>query len=55
MHDILLDIPTLKDMTYEKFGQTIENGMYELIRDMFPILYDLEWQPGPYREGMFES
>lgn len=55
MHDILLDIPTLKDMTYEKFCQTIENGMYELIRDLFPILYDLEWQAGPYREGMFET
>ena len=54
-NDILLNYPTLQGLTYESFAQTIENGMYELIRDLFPILYDLEWQAGPYREGMFDT
>ena len=55
LNDILLAMPTLQDMTYEKFCQTIDNGLYEMIRDLFPILYDLEWIAGPYREGMFED
>lgn len=55
MNDILLDMPTLQDLTYERFCQAMENGMYEMIRDLFPVLYDLEWQAGPYREGMFET
>ena len=55
LNDILLAMPTLQNMTYEKFCQTIENGMYEMIRDLFPVVYDLEWKAGPYREGMFEN
>ena len=55
LNDVLLAMPMLQDMTYEKFCQTIENGMYEMIRDLFPVVYDLEWQAGPYREGMFET
>ena len=54
MHEILLDFPTIRDLTCDRFCQAMENGMYELIRDLFPILYDLEWQAGPYKEGMFD-
>ena len=55
MHDILLDFPTLKDLTYDRFCQAMENGMWFMIHDLFPVLYELEWQAGPYREGMFEN
>ena len=55
MHDILLDFPTLQDLTYDRFCQAMQNGMWFMIHDLFPVLYDLEWQTGPYREGMFES
>ena len=55
MHDILLDFPTLKDLTYDRFCQAMENGMFFMLEDLFPVLYDLEWQAGPYREGMFEN
>ena len=54
MHDILLDFPTLKDLTYDRFCQAMESGMWFMICDLFPVLYDLEWQAGPYREGMFD-
>jgi len=54
MNDILLDFPTLKDLTYDRFCQAMQNGMWFMICDLFPILYDLEWQAGPYREGMFD-
>lgn len=55
MHDILLDFPTLKDLTYDRFCQAMENGMWFMIHDLFPDLYDMEWQAGPYQEGMFEN
>lgn len=55
MNDILLDFPTLKDLTYDRFCQAMENGMWFMINDLFPIIYDLEWQAGPYREGMFDT
>ena len=55
MNDILLDFPTLQGMTYDRFCQAMQNGMWFMICDLFPILYDLEWQAGPYREGMFDS
>ena len=54
MNNILLDFPTLKDLTYDRFCQSMQNGMWYMIVDLFPSLYDLEWQAGPYREGMFE-
>ena len=54
MHDILLDFPTLQDLTYDRFCQAMENGMWFMIHDLFPVLYDFEWQAGPYRKGMFE-
>ncbi len=56
MNDILLDFPTLKDLTYDTFCQAMQNGMWNTICELlFPILYDLKWQPGPYRNGMFEN
>ena len=55
MHDILLDFPTLKDLTYDRFCQAMENGMWLMIHDLIPILYDLEWQAGPYQVGMFDN
>ena len=55
MNDVLVEMPTLQNMTYEQFGQTIENGMYEMIRELFPVIYGLEWQPGPYKDGMFDT
>ena len=55
IHDIHLDFPTLKDLTYDRFCQAMENGIFIMVEDLFPILYDLEWQAGPYREGMFET
>ncbi len=50
MNDILLDFPTLNDLTYDTFCQAMQNGMWNTICELlFPILYDLEWKAGPYR------
>lgn len=55
MNNILLDFPTIKDLKIDRFCQAMENGMVNMIHDLFPVLFDLEWQAGPYRKGMFET
>lgn len=55
MNEILLDFPTIRDLTYERFCQEMHNGMWYMAKHLFPILYGIEWQAGPYREGMFET
>lgn len=41
MGGILLDIPTLRGQTYDNFCQTMQNGLFELVRSTSPILYCL--------------
>jgi len=50
---VLFDWPTLQGMTYERFCQEMQNGMFWLIADVSPILYDLEWKAGPYRPNLW--
>lgn len=51
---VLHDWPTIKTLTWERFGQAISNGIFEdVIREGAPELYDVPWQAGPYRPGMF--
>lgn len=51
---VLFDWPTLRGMTYERFCQEMQNGMFCLIADVSPILYDLEWKAGPYRPNLWQ-
>lgn len=44
VHDVLLDWPTLKGLTYERFGQDVANGIFYMITNVSEILYDVEWQ-----------
>jgi hypothetical protein len=50
---VLFDWPTLRQTTYDRFCQYMQNGMFELLRESSPILYELEWKPGPYKPGMW--
>jgi len=50
---VLLDWPTLRGMSYERFVQGIRNGAWCMVSDLFPQLYGVEWKSGPYRDGMF--
>jgi len=47
---VLFDWPTLRDITYDRFYQSMHNGLYCLIKELSPILYELEWKPGPRYE-----
>jgi len=51
---VLFDWPTLQGMTYERFCQMMQNGMFCLITDVSPILYGLEWKDGPYRPNLWQ-
>jgi hypothetical protein len=54
-NQILLEWPTLKDLLYDRFCQSMQNGMFWFFQQLTPILYDLEWESGPYREGMWKE
>lgn len=51
---ILFNWPTLKDITYDRFCQYIQNGMFILFADIAPIIYELEWISGSFNENMWE-
>jgi hypothetical protein len=47
---VLFDWPTLRGITYDRFYQSVQSGLYCLIKELSPILYELEWKPGPRYE-----
>lgn len=42
------------NVTVTRFCQDVQNGMFSLITDMATIKYELEYIPGPYKEGMWD-
>lgn len=46
--DVLFDWPTLQGLTYDRFAQSIQNGMFNMIYKLCRPLYGLEWYTGPY-------
>ena len=51
----LFDWPSVKGVTYDRFCQSMDNGIFEMFRELFPVLYGQPWIAGPYRPGMFRS
>ena len=43
---ILFNWPTIQDLTYDRFYQYIQNGMFSLFTDIIPIIYNLKWFAG---------
>ena len=50
----LQNYPQIRD-SVRMFCQYIENGMFDVIQTMYEILFDVEWTPGSYEEGMFDD
>lgn len=48
--EILLDWPTLRKQTYDRFCQYIQNNAFEMIRDLTPILYLNPWIAGSHNQ-----
>lgn len=51
---VLLDWPTLRGETYDRFCQQMQNGMFYLVTDVSPMLYEREWKVGPYRPNLWD-
>jgi hypothetical protein len=51
---VLFDWPTLKDVTYDRFCQYIQNGMFSILTDVSPVIYEIEWMSGPYKPNMLK-
>jgi hypothetical protein len=51
---VLLDWPTIQGKTFDRLCQDIEEGMFDMIRETSPILFDLEWKSGPYRDDLWK-
>ena len=52
---VLFDWPTLRDITWDRFCQYMQNGMFYLFVEVSPVLYELEWKPGPYKPNLWLS
>jgi len=53
--ETLLNWPTIQGRTFDRLCQDIENGMFELVQELFPILFDLEWISGPYHPNLWKD
>ncbi len=49
----LFDWPSIQGVTIDRFCQSMDNGLFEMFRDLFPVLFERDWIAGPYRPGLF--
>jgi len=46
--------PTIDGQNYSEYAQWVfENPAFEMLQDLFPILYNFEWIAGSYKPGMY--
>lgn len=48
----LFDWPSIQGVTIDRFCQSMDNGLFELFRDLFPVLFGRDWIAGPYSPGL---
>jgi hypothetical protein len=52
---VLFNWPTLRGTTYDRFCQSMQNGMFFMLTDISSLLYDLEWKAGSYRPDLYNA
>ena len=52
---VLLDWPTLRGKTYDRFCQDIDNGIFDMFCKTSPLLFELKWKSGPHRDNLWEE
>ena len=53
---VVIAWPKINGLNYSELAQhSFENSAFEMLVVLFPILYEMEWVPGPYKEGMFNQ
>lgn len=45
----------LRDTNAIRCAQDIQNDMFTMITTSAPMLYDLEWKAGPFRDDLWEN
>lgn len=54
LNTVLFNWPTLRCITYDRFCQYMENGMFSMMKEVSSLAYELEWKSGPYVVGMYD-
>jgi hypothetical protein len=44
---------TVTGLSLERLAQDFENGTYDLLVNVIAPIWERDWQPGPYRPGMW--
>ncbi|MCB0262493.1 MAG: hypothetical protein R3C41_02630 [Calditrichia bacterium] len=52
--NILFNWPTIQGITYDRFCQYMQNGIFTSFVNLSPILYELEWKSGPYMPTLWD-
>ncbi len=50
---VLLDWPTIRNLSFDRFGQLVQNGAFDLITSQTPIMFELDWKSGPYSDDLW--
>lgn len=52
---IRLDWPTIRKMTFDRFAQDIQNGIFNLIRNTASHIFCLDWKSGEYDANAWDN
>jgi hypothetical protein len=48
---VLLDWPTIRKLTYDRYCQDVQNGVFDLLVETSEPMFCLSWQSGPYNSN----
>jgi hypothetical protein len=52
----IIDWPNIKGENFAEIAQwEFGNNAFEMLMELFPILYGMDWIPGPYIPGMYAN
>lgn len=46
---------SLRSIDAVRFAQDVQNDMFFMVTQLSAVLYDLEWQPGPFRPDLWKA
>ena len=52
---VIFDWPTIQGMTYDRFCQDMENGMFYMLTEIASVIYEVKWKAGPYNPEMWSE
>ncbi len=55
IQETLLDWPTLRGLTYDRFCQDIENNVFSMLTEISSVIYQLPWKSGQYKDDLWDK